>query len=204
LRLRSLVLKLAVAGAIIAASAHAQSAQSTASKIFDLSTFAGLNGTYTGLSGGRNLGITAGVDVGLQPFHGYRPFLEGRGTYPVHGGHIASEKNALGGIRVERFVVPGLRLYGDFLLGRGQIDYKNGGYPSARGNFRILSSTSNVYSPGIGAEFSITHDLSGLVDAQFQHYSTPATRSGSLWSRPIMFGVRYRVDFNRRGYASAP
>jgi len=203
LRLRNFVLNLAAVAALVAPNARAQSAP-TAEKPLELSTFGGVNGTYTGLAGGKNLGITAGVDLGIRSFHGYRPFLEGRGTYAVDGGTIDRQKNALGGVRVERFILPKLRVYGDFLLGRGEINYLNGGFPDPSGNFLILSSTSNVYSPGAGAEYRLTSSFSGLVDVQFQRYETPATPSGTLWSKPILFGVRYRFNFNRHGYAMAP
>ena len=201
---RNLALNLAAATVLIAANAHAQSSQPTASKLFDISTFGGINGTYTGLSGGKNLGLTAGVDVGIRSYRGFRPSLEGRGTYPIDGGHIAAQRSALGGIRVERSVLPGLRVYGDFLLGRGQIDYQNGGYPSPDSNFLILRSTGNVFSPGAGAEYRFTRQLSGLIDVQFQHWDSPATPSGTLWSTPIMLGVRYHFNFNRHGYPVAP
>lgn len=204
MRLRNLVLNLAAATALVAATAHAQIAQPTANKLFEISTFGGINGTYTGLSGGKNLGLTAGVDVSTRSFYGFRPFLEGRGTYPIDGGHIDAQRSALGGIRVERYVLPSLRVYGDFLLGRGQIDYKNGGYPSPGGEFLILQSTGNVFSPGAGAEYRLTEHLTGLLDVQFQNWDTPATPSGHLWSTPIMLGARYRFNFNRRGYAVAP
>ena len=203
MRLRNLVLNLAAVAALVAPNARAQSAP-TAAKLLELSTFGGINGTYTGLAGGRNLGITAGVDIGVRSFHGYRPFLEGRGTYPVDGGTIDRQKNALGGVRVERFILPSLRVYGDFLLGRGEINYENGGFPDPSGNFLILSSTSNVYSPGAGAEYRLTSQISGLLDVQFQRYETPATPSGTLWSTPILLGLRYRFNFNRHGYAMAP
>lgn len=204
MRLRNLVLNLAAATALIAANAHAQSSQPTASKLFEVSTFGGINGTFTGLSGGKNLGLTAGADVGIRSFYGFRPSLEGRGTYPVDGGHIDAQRSALGGVRVERFALPGLRVYGDFLLGRGQIDYQNGGYPSPGGEYLILKSTGNVYSPGVGAEYHLIDHLTGLVDVQFQHWETPATPSGHLWSTPVMLGVRYRFNFNRHGYPVAP
>ena len=203
MRLRNFVLNLALF-ALVAPCARSQVAQPTANRAFELSSFGGLNGTYTGLSGGRNLGITAGVDLGIRSFHGFRPFLEGRGTYPVDGGQIDRQKNALGGVRVERHVLPSLRVYGDFLLGRGQIDYENGGYPSPDRQYLILSSTSNVYSPGGGAEYRLTEHVSALVDAQFQRYITPATVSGSLWSKAVTVGARYRFDFNRHGYPVAP
>jgi len=193
--------------AVMVLSAGAALAQSspTASKLLEISTFGGITGTYTGLSGGRNLGITAGVDIGVRPsFFGFRPYFEGRGTYPMDGGHIDAQKDALGGVRMQRTVLPSLRVYGDFLFGRGEIDYQNGGYPSPSGNYLFLRSTSNVVSPGVGAEYQLTKNFSGLVDAQFQHWDTPAKPSGSLWATPITVGVRYRFDFNRKGYPSAP
>lgn len=204
MRLRNLVLNLAAAVALVAANAHAQSTQPSASKLLEISAFGGLNGTYTGLSGGRNLGITAGVDVRFRSYHGFRPFLEGRGTYPIDGGQIDRQKNALGGVRVERYLRPSLRVYGDFLLGRGEIDYERGGYPSPDRRFLILSSTSNVYSPGAGAEYRLTEHVSGLLDVQFQRYDTPATISGTLWSKAVTVGARYRFNFNRHGYPVAP
>jgi hypothetical protein len=206
LRLRKIALNwaalVAVAAGLFAGTAHAQ--QPTASKLLEISAFGGLTGTYTGLSGGRNLGITAGVDVGLRSYYGFRPFLEGRGTYPMDDGHIDAQKSALGGIRVERFVLPGLHVYGDFLIGRGEIDYENGGYPSLSGNYLYLSSTSPVVSPGIGAEYRLTEHISALADLQFQHWDTPAAPSGSLWAKPITLGARYRFNFNKHGYAVGP
>ena len=122
----------------------------------------------------------------------------------VSRGHIDAQKDALGGVRIERTMRPSLRLYGDILFGRGEIDYQNGGYPSPSGNFLYLRSTSNVFSPGAGAEYRLTKNFSALADVQFQHWNTPATPSGSLWAKPITLGVRYRIDFNRKGYPSAP
>jgi hypothetical protein len=192
--------------AVTVLSAGAARAQSgpTASKRLEISTFGGLTGTYTGLSGGRNLGITAGVDIGIRPYFGFRPYFEGRGTYPLDGGHVDAQKDALAGVRMQRLIRPNLGVYGDFLLGRGEIDYQNGGYPALSVNYLYLRSTSNVYSPGVGAEYRLTKNFSGLVDVQFQHWSTPATPSGSIWAKPITLGVRYRIDFNRKGYPSAP
>ena len=205
MRFRHLVTNLIAVTAFAAGAACAQTSNPTASKMFEISTFGGVTGTYTGLSGGKNLGITAGVDVGIRPsFFGFRPYFEGRGTYPIDDGHIDAQKDALGGVRVERTMRPSLRVYGDFLYGRGEIDYENGGYPSPSGNFLFLRSTSNVISPGAGAEYRLTKNISGLADVQFQHWSTPAAPSGSIWAKAITIGARYRFDFNRKGYPSAP
>jgi hypothetical protein len=203
LRFRHLVVNI-VAAIVLSGAAHAQTTP-TASKLLGLSTFGGITGTYTGLSGGRNLGITAGVDIGTGfSYRGFRPYIEGRGTYPLDGGHIDAQKDVLGGVRMERLLRPSLGVYGDFLFGRGEIDYENGGYPALSGNYLYLRSTSNVVSPGAGAEYRLTKNFSGLADVQFQHWDTPATPSGHLWAKAITLGVRYRFDFNRRGYPSAP
>ena len=44
-----------------------------ASRPFTLSAFGGATGTFTGLDGGKNLGITAGGDIGFKPFHYFYP-----------------------------------------------------------------------------------------------------------------------------------
>jgi hypothetical protein len=200
LRFKNLVVTLTCAACLAAVHAGAQ-ATPTASKLFEISAFGGITGTYTGLSGGRNLGITAGLDVGLRSYHGFRPILEGRGTYPIDGGEIDAQKSALGGIRVEHGVLRNLTVYGDFLIGRGEIDYQNGGYPSPDGYYLFLSSTTTVLSPGAGVNYRFTDHFSGFLDGQFQHWDTPATPSGSIWAKPLTAGVRYRFNFNRHGYA---
>lgn len=201
MRLRTLVTLIAAAASLIAVTAHAQ-ATSTASRTLELSAFGGLTGTYTGLSGGRNLGVTAGVDIGIRSYFGFRPYLEGRGTYPMHDGQIDAQKTALGGIRFERTLRPHLNVYGDILIGRGEIDYQDGGYPSPTENVLYLRSTSTIFSPGVGLEYKLTNQLSILADAQLQHWDTPATTSGSLWAKPLTIGARYWFNFNRRGYPS--
>jgi hypothetical protein len=204
LRLKTRLILTAFAAAAITASAHAQ-AGPTAARPLEISAFAGLTGTFTGLSGGKNLGITAGADIGIRSYHGFRPFLEGRGTYPIDDGHIDAQKDAIGGIRVEHPLLrPNLRLYGDFLIGRGEIDYLNGGYPSPSGDLLYLRSTSTVLSPGAGLQYRLTDHFSALVDGQFQHWDTPASPSGSIWAKAITVGTRYTFNFNRHGYAVGP
>lgn len=194
---------LAVALSTLAAAVSYGQANPTAGRPLEVSAFGGLTGTYTGISGGRNLGITAGVDVGLRTYYGFRPFLEGRGTAAIDGGQIDSMKDALGGVRVEhKVLVPGLHAYGDFLLGRGEINYEHGGYPSLYGPFLYISSVTTVLSPGVGVEYRTGDHISVLADAQFQHWNTPVTPSGSVWAKPLTLGVRYRFNFNRHGYAA--
>src|ERR1700727_3630557 len=66
-----------------------------------VSAFGGLTGTYTGLEGGKNLGITAGADLTFLAFRQFRPSFEVRGTYPIDEGHISRQKNFLLGPKVE-------------------------------------------------------------------------------------------------------
>lgn len=201
MRLTTLATTFAFSLTLAAATATAQ-ATSTASRPLELSAFGGLTGTYTGLSGGKNLGITAGVDLGLRPFFGFRPFLEWRGTYPIDGGQIDAQKDVLAGLRVQRPVARRLNAYADILLGRGGLHYQDGGYPSLSGGFFYVASNTTVISPGLGVEYHLSDHFSALADAQFQHWNTPATASGSIWSKPLTLGLRYRFNFNRHGYAT--
>ncbi len=142
----------------------------TATQTLALSAFGGLSGNYTDLEGGKNLGITAGVDLALPTYHRYRPVLEGRGTYALDGGSIDAQKEVLGGLRVER-QFRRWHPYLDFLAGRGQIDYQNHGF--SYGDFTYISSTSTVYSGGGGLDVDLTRHLSVRGDVQVQHWDTP-------------------------------
>jgi opacity protein-like surface antigen len=173
---------------------HAQ-AMATASRPFALSAFGGINGTYTGLDGGKNLGITAGGDIGFKPFHGFYPSAEIRGTYPIDGGQVDSQENFLFGPKVERFY-GNFRPYVDFFYGRGKIDYLHGGYPNPSGTLLYLESVSNVFAAGGGVDITITDHFALKIDGQFQRYGTPVTTSGSLYAKPITIGVVYRFGGN--------
>jgi opacity protein-like surface antigen len=163
----------------------------TASRLVTVSVFGGANGTFTGLSGGKNLGITAGGDIGFKPFHSFYPSVEVRGTYPVDGGHIDSQENFLFGPKIER-VYGNFHPYVDFFYGRGKITYLNGGYPNPAGTLLYLDSVSNVFAAGGGLDFNLTDHFAIKFDAQFQRYGTPVTTSGSLYATPLTLGVVYR------------
>jgi hypothetical protein len=196
--------------------AQAQAAASaTATQQLALSAFGGVNGTYTNLLGGRNLGITAGTDLALMSFHRYRPVLELRGTFPIHNGQIDAQKNFLGGLRVER-QVGRLHPYIDFLVGRGQIDYQHGGLQV--GSIVFVASTSTVFSPGVGLDYDLTPHWSIKGDFQLQHWDVPfatlngqpapitivltpagsfqAATTGTLYPKVLTLGAVYRFDFN--------
>jgi opacity protein-like surface antigen len=172
-------------------------AQSTpaATQQLQLSAFVAGTGTFTDLSGGKNLAITAGADITILHFRAFRPAAEIRGTYPIYGGTISSQKNFLVGPKVE-YPIGRLHPYADFLIGRGGIDYLRGGY--IFGNTKYISSNTVVYSPGVGLDYNLTHSLAIKADFQYQHWDTPAAPSGSISPKAITLGGVYVFDFNPR------
>ncbi len=175
---------------VACALAHAQ-AIPAAVKPFDVSAFGGATGTYTGLNGGRNLGITAGGDISFRQFRMFYPSVEVRGTYPIDDGKVDAQENILFGVKVERYY-KNFRPYVDFLYGRGKITYQNGGYPNPSRTLLYLDSVSNVFSIGGGLDYTLSDHLALKLDAQFQRYGTPVTTSGALYSTPLTLGVVYR------------
>jgi hypothetical protein len=174
---------------------HAQ-ALPTATRPLSLSTFGAVTDSYTGLAGGKNLGITAGGDIGFQPYHLFFPSVEVRGTYPINGGKVDAQKNILFGLRVARYYKR-LHPYADFLYGRAKIDYLDGGYPNPSGALLFIKSVSNVLSFGGGLDYSLTYNVALKVDGQVQHLSVPVTSSGTSYSKPITIGVVYRFGASR-------
>ena len=173
--------------------AFAQAAPAGTQKL-EISAFVAGTGTFTGLEGGKNLGITAGADLTFLRFRRFRPAFEARGTYPINQGHISSQKNFLLGPRVE-YPLGRFHPYADFLIGRGQIDYHAPGF--VFGNTLYISSNTTVYSPGVGFDYNLTHNFAIKADVQFQHWNTPVTASGSIHPTAVTLGLVYNVDFNR-------
>jgi opacity protein-like surface antigen len=174
--------------------AFAQAAPAGTQKL-QLSAFGALTGTFTGLEGGKNLGITAGADLTFLSFRQFRPAFEVRGTYPIDKGHISSQKNFLLGPRVD-YPIGRLHPYVDFFFGRGQIDYHEPGFDI--GDIRYISTNTFVYSPGVGLDYSLTHNIAVKVDAQFQHWNTPVTDSGVIHPTALTLGLVYNFDLNPR------
>ncbi len=177
---------------LLAHTGRAQTA-STASQQLELSAFAGVTGTFTRIAGGKNLDITGGVDLTYLPFRLLRPTLELRGTYPVDNGTLDGQRNFQGGIKVEHDFGR-LRPYADFLIGRGQIDYGFGGFRV--GDILYISSTSNIYSFGGGADLDLTPHVALKGDVQVQHWDSPVVISGTLYPVALTLGGVYRFDFN--------
>jgi hypothetical protein len=169
----------------------------TATQPLHLSAFGAATATYTGLSGGRNIGMTAGVDLSFRPFYRLYPTAEVRGTYPIDDGQVDSQENLLYGIKIEK-LYHRLHPYGNFLVGRDKITYQNGGYPNAAGTLLYLSSVSNIFSYGGGVDLDINDYLALKVDAQFQQIGVPVNSTGHIYAKPISVGIVYHFDFNHR------
>lgn len=199
---------------VLAAGVAAAQNVPAARQSMELSAFGGVTGVLTGIHpnvfafpvtggpgvvgsaeyAGRNLGITAGVDLRLRPFFGLSPGIEGRGTYPVDNGSVAGERNLLGGVTLSRRVrFP--RVYGDLLAGRGEILY-NPPFLDASGQFLYVKTISNVLSPGAGLDVDVSRHFAFKADVQYQRYAAPVP-AGHVWSTPLTAGVVYRFDFNR-------
>jgi hypothetical protein len=189
--------KLVALFAAIFSQTSASYAQSsvTASKQLDLSVFAGGTGTFTRIEGGKNLDITAGADLTFLSLHLLRPSVEVRGTYPIYRGTIDSQKNFLIGPKVEhRF--GRLHPYADFLIGRGEIDYRNGGL--AVGPLLYLSSNSTIYSPGGGVDYDLGRRLAVKADVQIQHWDAPVTGAGTIYPVALTLGAVYHFGSGSR------
>ena len=176
----------------------------TASRTVVPSAFVGLTGTHTGLESARNLGVTAGLDVGFRSFYGLQPSIDLRGTYPLVNGQVAGEEDLLGGVRVGK---PFRRFqpYGDVLFGRGALSYQNGGFVVPAQNFRYLRSTTNVLSLGVGVDVPVSPQFGLLVDGQLEHWNTPfdqygSANSGHLWSAVGTVGLVYRFNWLVHGH----
>jgi hypothetical protein len=191
-----LMLALLVAMIFWVSGAEAQDTHATASRPLQLSAFGGVSGVYTGLSGGKNFSFVAGADVGLPPWRGMRPTLEVRGLYPIDDGQVDSQRSILAGLKVEFLLGHRLRPYGDFLFGRGQMNY---GHGYIYGETIYALTTTNVYSPGAGFDFDLSEHLAVRVDGQFQRWGYTPTPSGNVWSKVGTAGIVYRFNFGRRG-----
>jgi hypothetical protein len=145
---RSLHAKLAMFFGLLTGSQLPAFAQASpaATQPLQLSVFGGFTGTDTGLASGKSLGLTGGAGLSFPPLRGFYPALEFRGTYAIANDGIDSQKNVLGGIKVAAHFGR-LNPYGNFLFGRGEINYGSGSQVPGTSIFYTQSS-SNVLSPG--------------------------------------------------------
>ena len=173
---------------------HAQ-ADPAAVRDIDVTVFGGITHTYTGLSNGSNAAVTGGVDLNLPITHGIRPSLEVRATSPYDSGKVDSQKDILGGLRLEgafyRF-----HPYIDFLGGRGKLNFVVP-YTTYSGGHIDSQPPTTVLSPGIGFRFDLATHFMAFGDVQFQHWNTPASLSGHLLAKPFTAGLVYRFTLTR-------
>ena len=171
-------------------------ASPTATREIGLSAFGVLSGIHTGFESSKNLSLTAGADISFHPFRGIYPSLEIRGTAPLASGNLASQKNLLAGLKLAKpygRVTP----YANFLAGRTEFRYKT--FPLTPDfSTYYVQSTSNLFSPGGGVDFSISNQLSFKLDAQVGFYSSPVTTSGRSVLSSVSAGFSYRFSFDRR------
>ena len=182
------VLTLAFALAAISwAGAAAQEAKPTATRELQLSAHSAedIRASLPGLSGGKNLSFTCWAATwGLLPRGAeIRPTIEVRGTYPIDNGSIDSQREILGGIRVDFLLNHRLRPYGDFLFGRGQINY-GAGYLFNNSIYAL--TTTYIDSPGGRIRsYDLTEHwaINKKVDGQFQRWASAPTPSGIIYSK---------------------
>ena len=168
----------------------------TAAAPLQLSAFGGASGVFTGFAGGKNFSITAGGDLGLPVWHGLRPVVEIRGTYPLDRGLVVAQKDALGGLKVNFLLGRRIHPYGDFLAGRGEMDYHSG--HNIFGLTFYGDTVTWIYSPGAGFDYDFTDHLSLKVDAQLQHWGETPTTKGRIYSSVGTVGLVYRFNFRGR------
>jgi hypothetical protein len=191
------VLSLGLLLAILCWTSAAEAQNPTAIQRMQLSGFGGVSGDFTGLNSGKNLGLTLGADLALPPHHGVRPTIEVRGTYPIDGGVVDSQRSILGGLLVDFLLGRRLHPYADFLFGRGQTDYGSG-FPAFRGS-RYVLTTTYVYSPGIGVDFDLGDHFAVKADGQYQRWGYEPTDSGTVYSKVGTIALVYRFNFNGHG-----
>jgi hypothetical protein len=164
-----------------------------ATQQMQLSAFSAVTPTSTGLGQGQNLTVTAGADIAFVALRRIRSMIEIRGTYPIAAGNVDKQKSFVSG-PVIGYPVGRFRPYADFLIGKGAINYLGGGY--IFGSQKYISSSSVIYSPGVGLDCSMTHHFALKADLQYQRWRVPVAVSGHINSTFVSLGGTYMFDFN--------
>jgi hypothetical protein len=164
-----------------------------ATQQMQVSTFSAATPISTGLGQGNNINITAGADIAFVGLRRTPSVIEIRGTYPLAPGNVDKQKSFLAGPVIE-YTVGRFRPYVDFLIGKGAISYLSGGY--VFGSAKYLSSSTVVYSPGVGLDYKITHHFALKADLQYQHWDVPVVAAGHINPIVVSLGGKYMFDFN--------
>jgi hypothetical protein len=157
------------------------------------SAFSAATPITTGLGQGKNLTITVGADIAFVGLRRIRSVIEVRGIYPIASDNVDKQKSFVAGPVIE-YTVGRFSPYADFLMGKGAINYLHGGY--VFGKEKYISSSSVVYSPGVGMNYSITHHFALKADLQYQHWDVPVVASGKINPTVVPLGGKYMFDFN--------
>jgi hypothetical protein len=173
----------------------------TASQALQLSVFGGGSGVFTDVFGGHNLSLTAGANLAIRPFFGVTPSFEVRGMYPMSSGTIAGEKELLGGLKLSKNYGV-LHPYAEMLAGRGEIDFQNGGYNN--GTLIYKSTTSPVFSGGLGVAVDLTRHVGLQADYQYQFWIDFPPLPGMINPQVVTGSVVYRFDFNHHFRVGRP
>jgi hypothetical protein len=104
----------------------------------------------------------------------------------------------LGGLVVGRHL-GWIQPSGDILVGRGEIDFVTP-YPNPSDTEVYVQTASTVISPGAGANLFFSSHFALKADFQFQHYDSPVTTSGSVYSKAFTVGLTYRLPFGGLGH----
>jgi hypothetical protein len=169
-------------------------ASPTAVQPLRISAFGGLTATDTGLASGKNAGITAGLDIGFLPLFRLYPSAELRGNYAFDQGSVDGQKSILGGLKIAAHLGR-IQPYGDFLFGRGEMNYASG-FQRSHTNIFYTQSSSNVISPGGGVDLTLSDRWAMKFDVQLQHWSSPVTPTGHQYATAGTLGITYHFDFN--------
>jgi hypothetical protein len=167
----------------------------TATQRVQLSTFLVATKASVGLQGANNFTITSGSDLTLLVLRYFNTGVELRGSYPIRSGDVISQKSILVGPKIE-YPKSRFRPYADLLVGRGRINYLDGGYIS--GSVKYIRSDSAVLSPGVGCDLYFTHRVAVKVDIQYQSWDAPTASFGRIAPALISVGGSYNFDFNSR------
>jgi hypothetical protein len=63
-----------------------------------------------------------------------------------------------------------------------------------------VQTASTVISPGAGVNLFFSDHFAFKGDFQFQHYDSPVTTSGSVYSKAFTIGLVYRLPLGGLGH----
>jgi hypothetical protein len=89
--------------------------------------------------------------------------------------------------------------YGDFLFGRGQMNYYQDQYID-RNNHEVYSlTTTYIDCAGLGFDYDLSDHLALKVDAQAVRWGSAPTTTGRIYSSAGTLGLVYRFGFGGHG-----